>query len=86
MATRVEQAEQAEQAEQVNVQEAKTRLSELLARAERGEEIVIARAGVPIVRLQLVEGTPRRRFGGMTIDVPDDFDEPLPVSELDAWE
>ena len=30
---------------EVNVQDAKTRLSDLLARAERGEEIVIARAG-----------------------------------------
>jgi hypothetical protein len=33
--------------EQVNVQDAKTRLSELLARVERGEEITIARAGKP---------------------------------------
>lgn len=71
---------------QVNVQEAKTRLSELLARAERGEDIVIARAGMPIVRLQLVEGTPRRRFGVMQLDVPDDFDAPLPDAELVGWE
>lgn len=71
---------------QVNVQEAKTRLSELLARAELGEEIVIARAGVPIVRLQLVDGKPRRTFGVMQLDVPDDFDELLPDDELAAWE
>ncbi|MFP5488326.1 MAG: type II toxin-antitoxin system Phd/YefM family antitoxin [Acidimicrobiia bacterium] len=71
---------------QVNVQEAKSRLSELLARAERGEEVVIARAGLPIVRLQLVDGTPRRRFGVMQLDVPDDFDAPLPDAELARWE
>ncbi len=71
---------------QVNVQEAKTRLSELLARAELGEEIVIARAGVPVVRLQLVDGKPRRTFGAMRLEVPDDFDEPLPDDELAAWE
>ena len=71
---------------QVNVQEAKTRLSELLARAERGEDIVIARAGVPVVRLQLVDGKPRRTFGVMQLAVPDHFDEPLPDDELAVWE
>ncbi len=35
----------------VNVYEAKTKLSELLQRAARGEEIVIARAGKPIAKL-----------------------------------
>lgn len=43
----------------VNVQEAKTRLSELLHRAEAGEEIVIARAGVAVARLQAIQ--PRKR-------------------------
>lgn len=71
---------------QVNVQEAKTRLSELLAFAEQGGEVVVARAGVPIVRFQLVDGTPRRVFGTMHLEVPDDFDAPLPADELAAWE
>jgi prevent-host-death family protein len=71
---------------QVNVQEAKTRLSDLLARAERGEEIVIARAGVPIARLVTVTGTPLRIFGGETFAVPDDFDAPSSETELSAWE
>ena len=35
----------------VNVHDAKTHLSRLLARVEAGEEIVIARAGRPIARL-----------------------------------
>lgn len=71
---------------QVNVHEAKTNLSELLTRAERGDEVVIARAGVPVVRLTLVDGAPRRVFGPMDFAVPDDFDEPLPDGELAAWE
>ncbi|MGH8556716.1 MAG: type II toxin-antitoxin system Phd/YefM family antitoxin [Methylococcales bacterium] len=37
--------------DQVNVHEAKTRLSSLLARVEAGEEIIISRANKPIVRL-----------------------------------
>jgi prevent-host-death family protein len=36
---------------QVGMHEAKTRLSQLVERAEAGEEIVIARNGTPVVRL-----------------------------------
>lgn len=36
---------------QVNIHEAKTRLSELIAAVEAGEQVVIARAGKPVVRL-----------------------------------
>jgi hypothetical protein len=39
----------------VNVGQAKTELSKLLARAEAGEEVEIARNGVPVVRLERVE-------------------------------
>jgi prevent-host-death family protein len=35
----------------VNVHQAKTHLSQLLQEVEQGEEVVIARAGVPIARL-----------------------------------
>lgn len=71
---------------QVNVQEAKTRLSDLLVRSERGEEIIIARAGRPVARLVPLAQAPARRFGVMQLDVPDDFDEPLTETELTAWE
>lgn len=70
----------------VDVQEAKRHLAALIARAEAGEEIVIARAGRPIVKLVLIAEPPRRTFGGMTFDVPDDFDAPLDDKELAAWE
>ena len=69
----------------VNVQEAKTSLSSLIARAEAGEDIVIARAGKPVLRLVPLEAPEPRRFGGMDFVVPDDFDAPLPEDELDAW-
>ena len=39
----------------VNIGDAKTRLSELVAAAERGEEVILARAGTPRVRLVPVE-------------------------------
>ena len=71
---------------QVNVQDAKTRLSDLLARVESGEDVVIARAGVPVARLVPVEPNPARSFGGDSFDVPEDFDAPLPVEELACWE
>jgi prevent-host-death family protein len=71
---------------EVNVQEAKTRLSDLLVRAQRGEEVIIARAGTPVARLVPVEVPPRRQFGGMTLSVPDDFDAPLSDDELASWE
>ena len=70
----------------VNVQEAKTHLSDLLARSEQNEEIVIARAGRPIARLVPVTGRSAREFGGLPLTVPDDFDAPLPEHELAAWE
>ena len=46
----------------VNVYEAKTKLSALLKRAARGEEILIARDGAPVARLVPVDGgAPRSR-------------------------
>jgi prevent-host-death family protein len=45
---------------QYNIQEAKTRLSELLHMVERGEEVVIAKAGKPIARIVRIEHTRKR--------------------------
>jgi prevent-host-death family protein len=71
---------------QVNVQDAKTHLSELLHRVERGEEVVIARAGRPVARLSPVDVVWTRTFGTVELDVPEDFDAPLDEAELVAWE
>jgi len=52
---------------QVNIHEAKTRLSQLIEAVKRGEEVVIARAGKPEVRLvpaAAAEAKPQRRVPG----------------------
>jgi prevent-host-death family protein len=45
---------------QINMHDAKSQLSRLVERAQAGEEIVIARAGSPAVRLVPVAGRVRR--------------------------
>jgi prevent-host-death family protein len=62
----------------VNVHEAKAKLSELIERALEGEEIVIARRNVPLVRLTVVEAAESgRRLGWARglIEIAPDFDE-----------
>ena len=71
---------------QVNVQEAKTRLSQILAAAENGEDVVIARDGRPVVRLVPVETPAPRELGFVSGSVPAAFFEPLPDDELARWE
>lgn len=39
----------------INVADGKARFSELVARAEAGEEIIVARRGKPVVRIVAVE-------------------------------
>jgi len=70
-----------------NVHYAKTHLSELLARVERGEEIVIARAGKPVVRLEPYTA-PRLKLGFLDVgEIPDDvFFAPMSEEELAEWE
>lgn len=70
----------------VNVHEAKTHFSRLLEQAHAGQEIVVAKAGKPYARLMPLAPEPRRQPGRLTGRVPDDFFEPLPADELDAWE
>jgi prevent-host-death family protein len=70
----------------VSVKEAKSHLSELLDRVERGDEIVITRRGKPIARLTTVGGPPARELGFVPgLHVPDSFFEPLPEEELRNW-
>lgn len=76
----------------VTIHEAKTNLSKLIARAEAGEEIVIARGKEPIVRLTPVgPKSGKRRLAGIMKgkwpDLPDAFFfDPLPEDELRLWE
>ena len=72
----------------VNVHQAKTQLSRLLAQVEAGEEVVIARHGEPVARLVRCKPRGKRQFGAMRgkLVVPDSFFDPLPEAELRAWE
>ncbi len=73
----------------VNIFEAKTQLSKLIEMAERGEEVIIARAGKPVARLtKLTPEKPKIRFGGLKgkIWIAEDFDAPLPPEVLAEFE
>ena len=72
----------------VNVHEAKTQLSRLLAQAEAGEEVIIARNGQPVARLVRCQPRGKREFGAWRgrLVVDDSFFDPLPEAELAAWE
>lgn len=67
--------------------EAKATLNALLAEVERtGAPVTITNHGRPVAVLMPVQAMPRR-FGQIPhLAVPDGFDEPLPESELAAWE
>jgi len=81
-----------------NVDDAKTDLSELMARAHAGEEIVLAKAGKPYAKLvpcsaellvQDGELPPRQpgRLKHLLKDVPSDiWFEPMSQEDLDLWE
>lgn len=81
----------------VNVHEAKTQFSRLLAAVERGEEVVIARAGTPVAKVvRFADSKPSpgkggdpvvRKAGGLKrkIWIAGDFDAPLPDEIVDAF-
>ena len=72
---------------QVNVAEAKAKLSQLLDEAASGKEVVIARAGKPIVRLTPIDHPRRIELGFLDLHIPDSFFfDPLPEDELALWE
>ena len=73
----------------INIHDAKTNLSRLLEKVAAGEEIIIAKAGKPIARLVPLAGKPKRRKLGVfkgELNVPDDFDTPLPDDVLALFE
>ena len=72
----------------VNIHEAKTHLSRLLAEVENGQEVTIARAGRPIARLVRADPPLKRELGleRGKIWIASDFDAPMPDDWLDEWE
>lgn len=72
----------------VGVHEAKTNLSDLLRRAEAGEDVVICRGREPVARLVSVRAPGGQRLGldeGIFV-IPGDFDDPLPDEVLARFE
>lgn len=73
----------------VNIHEAKTNLSRLVEEVAAGQEIIIAKAGKPMARLVPLEAAPKKRRLGLfkgQLNVPDDFDAPLPEDVLASFE
>jgi prevent-host-death family protein len=72
----------------VNIHEAKTHFSKLLAQVSAGEEIIIAKAGKPVARLGPIEPkAAKKRIPGIDkgkIWMSDDFDV-MSERELDEW-
>jgi prevent-host-death family protein len=74
--------------EPVSIHAAKTHLSRLVARAEAGEEIVIARGRKPVVKLVPIEAPKPKRVPGRwkgKISIGPEFFEPMSEEELALW-
>lgn len=72
----------------VNVHEAKTQLSKLLADVEQGEEIVIARRGKPIARIVRYDRPKRAPLGSLKLSGPPidpSVFDPMTDDELREW-
>ena len=70
-----------------NISEAKAELSALVGRVQKGDEVILAKAGKPVARISAYGGPKRaRKPGGMAgqIWVADDFDE-LPPDIAEAF-
>ena len=62
-------------------------LSELIAKALAGEDVVITRRGVPVVRLAPIAPQCKRRFGALRgkIAIDERFQDLLPEHERGSW-
>jgi prevent-host-death family protein len=72
---------------EINIHQAKTMLSQLIERALSGEEVIIAKAGKPVVRLVRIEPVAKRVLGSAagTIRYAPGWDEPLSDRELEEF-
>jgi antitoxin (DNA-binding transcriptional repressor) of toxin-antitoxin stability system len=73
----------------ITIHKGKTQLSRLIAKACRGESVVIARGDKPVVRLIAIEDKRGHRKPGALkgkIHVGPEFFKPLPPGELEGWE
>jgi len=73
---------------QINIHEAKTNLSRIAEEVSAGEEIIIAKAGKPKMRLMPIDSSQKKIIFGLLkgkIKISKDFDAPLPKELLDAF-
>jgi antitoxin (DNA-binding transcriptional repressor) of toxin-antitoxin stability system len=72
----------------VTIHAAKTNLSQLIAQAEAGEEIILARGKEHVAKLVPIRKKGKRKFGALKgkIKIGPEFFEPLPEDELRLWE
>ncbi len=71
-----------------NIHEAKTHFSKLIEKARLGEEVIVAKAGKPVVRLVPMDAPRKPRQPGSArgmFTMSDDFDDPLPEEMLKAF-
>ena len=70
-----------------NIHDAKTNFSKLIAFVLAGEEVIIAKAGQPLVRMVPITQNKKFLFGTYKekVSIPDDFDAPLPDDILNAF-
>ncbi|OIQ54869.1 hypothetisches protein [Moorella thermoacetica] len=74
---------------QVNIHEAKTHFSKLLAQVKEGREVIIAKAGKPVARLVPITSEKPERHPGSAkgqITIAPDFNAPLPEAILKEFE
>ena len=72
----------------VNIHEAKTHLSRLIEAAVKGEPFVIAKAGKPLVKVEMIDAPVPKRLGFMVGEhrVPEDFDTMFADEIADMFE
>jgi prevent-host-death family protein len=73
----------------VNIHQAKTELSQLIADVLSGEKVVIAKAGIPVARLVPAHRRAKSRRPGTSkgqVWIAADFNAPLPDEALDDFE
>jgi prevent-host-death family protein len=69
----------------VKIGDAKTHLSELLAKVEAGEEVIIARGNAPIAKLTRIDDSARRRAAIDALKAERARGKPVTLAELLAW-
>lgn len=71
----------------INMHQAKSQLSRLIAAAEAGDDVIIARNGKPAVKLVPLKSS-KFRFGALAhlVSAVPDFEDSLDEDELNMWE